>query len=533
MRVVFRVDASNAIGTGHIKRCHTLATSLQKRGAQIHFITRAHLGHMGDMLARDNFAVTLLPQPSGNIKTGANYAAWLGVTQQEDAAQTITALGSQQSDWLVVDHYGLDRVWEARLRPHTQRMMVIDDLANRPHDCDVLLDQNYTDGGQERYQALVPTNCRLLLGPRYALLRSEYAQYRKTMAPRTGKINRVMVYMGGSDHTNITGMVLAALSADKLAHIDVDVVIGPNFPQKDAVTTQSNARGRTHIHSSRPHLADLMAKADLAIGGGGATTWERMSLGLPSIVVAIAENQVPACKALDASCLIRFLGNASKLDTGSFQKAISKVLTEAKNLRTLSERNQSLVDGEGKNRITEVLDPSPITNLKLRQATPSDALTYFTWVNDPKVRSNAITRNPILMQNHLKWFNERIRDTQSDLFVLEAGNLPVGQIRFERHGEEVVVDYSLDVLVRGRGWGKQLIKMGVEALKPNNRDILKATVKEKNISSVKALIQGGFKEEKSDTPNGYRHFQLFLQSTETPGKDCHAISKSSLVKSND
>jgi UDP-2,4-diacetamido-2,4,6-trideoxy-beta-L-altropyranose hydrolase len=486
---------------------------------------------MGDMLARENFEVTLLPQPSDNGITGIGYDAWLGVTQQEDAAQTITALGSQQSDWLVVDHYGIDRVWEARLRPHTHRLMVIDDLANRPHDCDVLLDQNYADGGLKRYQAWVPADCRLLLGPRYALLQPEYAKYRETLAPRTGEINRIMVYMGGSDHSNITGMVLGALSANQLADIDVDVVIGSHFLHKGEVMAQASARPKTNIHSSRPHLADLMAKADLAIGGGGATTWERMCLGLPSIVTAIAENQVPACKALDASGLILFQGNATKLDIASFQKAISKELTEAKNLRELSEKNRNLVDGKGTSRVIEVLDPSPIDKLKLRPAISSDALIYLQWVNDSEVRSNAKNTNLIQMLNHLEWFDQRIRDTQSYLFVLEAGNLPVGQIRFERHDEEAVVDYSLDVSVRNRGWAKQLIKLGVEALKPKKPVMLKATVKRKNVSSAKALIQAGFTEiKKAESHDSYRHFQLFLLNTENTTQEASRLKQSVVSK---
>ena len=353
MRVVFRVDASNVIGTGHIKRCHTLATSLQKKGAELHFIARAHLGHLGDMLARANFAVTLLPEPSGNSITQAGYGAWLGVTQQEDAAQTITALGSQQSDWLIVDHYGLDRVWESRLRPHTRRLMVIDDLANRPHDCDVLLDQNYTDGGLERYQALVPRDCRLLLGPRYALLRPEYAQYRETLVPRTDKINRIMVYMGGSDHTNITGMVLAALSTDKLANIDVDVVIGSSSLHNNAVIAQASARPRTNIYNNRPHLADLMAKADLAIGAGGATTWERCCMNLTSLVITVAENQKQSISVLHKNGYVVWVGEAREISLKILTSAIIKFVADSDKKKSIP--CGELVDGMGVDRALQVL----------------------------------------------------------------------------------------------------------------------------------------------------------------------------------
>jgi RimJ/RimL family protein N-acetyltransferase len=248
---------------------------------------------------------------------------------------------------------------------------------------------------------------------------------------------------------------------------------------------------------------------------------------LPSIVISVAENQIPACKALEASGLIRFLGNATDVDTESIQKTIFKVLSEAESLQALSKSNQNLVDGLGASRVMEVLDPTPVTDLKLRPAILSDAQTYFMWVNDSEVRSNAKNTMPVSIQNHLKWFDERVRNVQGDLFVLEAGNLPVGQIRFEQHGEEAVVDYSLDASVRGRGWGKQLIKMGVEALKPRRQIILKAVVKEKNVASAKALIKAGFAEIKNDKCLGsYRHFQLLLPNTKNKEAEDQCLKQS-------
>ena len=194
MNIVFRVDASIAIGTGHVMRCRTLAAALKKHRANIQFITRAHPGHMGDMLTGDGFAVTLLPRPARTENTGEDYATWLGVNQQEDANDTITALRNQQCDWLIVDHYGLDRVWETHVRPYTRKLMVIDDLANRPHECDMLLDHNYALDDNERYRPWVPERCDLLLGPRHALLRPEYARCRETMIPRGGDIKRLFIF---------------------------------------------------------------------------------------------------------------------------------------------------------------------------------------------------------------------------------------------------------------------------------------------------------------------------------------------------
>jgi UDP-2,4-diacetamido-2,4,6-trideoxy-beta-L-altropyranose hydrolase len=510
MKVVLRVDASVAMGTGHVMRCRTLATALQKRGASVHFITRAHPGHLGDMLARDGFAVTMLPQPLTDKEMCRDeYAAWLGVTQQEDADQTIAAMDSQECDWLIVDHDGLDLAWEKRLHVNARKLMVIDDLANRQHDCDVLLDQNYAEDGQERYREWVPAQCHLLLGPRYALLRPEYAKYRETIVRRTGAIKRVLVFMGGADNANITGMVLTAMSTGQLAHLGVDVVIGPNFVHKNGVIAQATARKNTHIHSHRPHLADLMAQADLAIGAGGATTWERMCLGLPSIVMSIAGNQVPACEALASSGLIRYLGNGIHLDVAAVEMAVIEAIAEPEKNRIMGTNNQILVDGKGVNRVAEALDPTLISNLKLRAATANDALTYFSWVNDPEVRSSALNSAPIQWQTHLEWFSKRLKDINSLLFVLEAGDLPVGQVRFERHGDETTIDYSLDVMVRGRGWASHLVRLGIETLNTSQAAMLTATVKPQNAKSAATFLRLGFVEKKiGNAGSGSRHFLL-------------------------
>jgi UDP-2,4-diacetamido-2,4,6-trideoxy-beta-L-altropyranose hydrolase len=481
---------------------------LRKHGANIQFITRAHPGHLGDVLARDGFAVTLLPQPACIVNKGNDYAAWLGVSQQEDADQTITALENQQCDWLIIDHYGLDRVWEAQLQSHTRKLMVIDDLANRPHECNMLLDQNYVVASQERNQACVPAHCQLLLGPRYALLRPEYAQYSETMELRTGDIKHVLVFMGGADNANITGKVLSALSAVQLAHLEVDVVIGHGFIHKAEVTEQASARLNTHIHGPRPHLADLMAKADLAVGAGGGTTWERLCMGLPSLVLSIAENQVPACEALASSGLIRYLGDAHKLDVATIESALLEVLAVAGQLHALATSYKALVDGRGAHRVAEAMNPTPTANLTVRPANANDALTYFAWVNDPIVRSSAIHSKPVDMTTHLKWFDRRLSNVNTHLYVLEAGDLPIGQVRFERHGEEATIDYSLDVLVRGRGWASQLLKLGIEALNSRQPTILNATVKPENAASAATFIRLGFVEQVVDRGDGNRHFQL-------------------------
>ena len=511
LRITFRVDASLLIGTGHVMRCRTLATAFKKKGADIQFISRAHSGHLGDVLARENFEVTLLPVLAEVEGKENNYTDWLGVSQQEDADQTIVALQNQPCDWIIVDHYGLDGFWETRLQAHTKKMMVIDDLANRPHQCDILLDQNYAEINQARYQSLVPVHCRLLLGPRYALLRPEYLQCRETSSPRSGNVQRVLVFMGGGDNDNITGKVLDALSASSFAHLQVDVVIGPNFVHKEQINKQASMSPNTRVYGPRLHLADLMEKADCAIGAGGGTTWERLCLGLPSMVFSIAENQVPACEALASSKFIWYLGDGRKLSVATIESALFDALEEIQQSCDLENNYKALVDGRGTDRIVEALYPTPVEELTLRAANNEDALTYFAWVNDPAVRLSAINSELIDLSEHLKWFDKQLMDMGSYLFVLEAGTLPVGQIRFERCRVECTISYSLDFLVRGRGWANYLLKCGIKALSRIQPIRLKAVVKSENSASIAAFIRLGFTEQSDNSEKGnIRNFYFSL-----------------------
>jgi UDP-2,4-diacetamido-2,4,6-trideoxy-beta-L-altropyranose hydrolase len=507
MKCVFRVDASIDMGTGHVMRCRTLANALKIRGADIHFITRAHQGHLGDMLASDGFSVTLLPQPDNSGIKGLGYAALLGVSQQEDALQTIQALEGQVFDWLIVDHYGLDQTWEEQLRLHASKLMAIDDLANRNHICDALLDQNYAVEGESRYSHRVQGRCQFLLGPRYALIRPEYAQYLAAMAKRSGHIKRVLVFMGGSDNLNITGKVLDALCADRLAHIEVDVVIGANFIHKYRVNEQANSRPNTRIHGPRSHLADLMAKADLAVGAGGATTWERFCMGLPSLVISIAENQVPTCMALESTGLIKYLGDAHDLKVSAVELALVNLLNETVLLRRLADSNKALVDGLGASRVAEVLMPTQSEDLTLRYAKETESLIFFDWVNDPVVRSSAYNSELIDLVTHIHWFNDRLNNKNCFLYILEANGLPIGQVRFDFNGEEATIDYSLDVLVRGRGWASKLLRLGIEAINKSRPTLLNAFVKQDNIASLATFISLGFLEKDMKTGVGM-HFQL-------------------------
>lgn len=364
MKVVFRVDASFIIGIGHIIRCQTLANTLKKQGIEIHFIIRELPGHLAQKLIQEGFKVTLLPPPENESQI--NFSPWLGACQQIDAEQTMAVIKGQQYDWLIVDHYGLDIFWETQFRLYFSKIMIIDDLANRFHDCDILLDQNFVKTHHKLYKKLVPKKCQLLLGPLYTLLRPEYLNYQTLKRSHKNIIRRVFISMGGTDNSNLTCKIIDALNNPLLAHLEVDIVIGFNFIHKNDLINHANLRPHTNIHINPPQLADLMAKADLAIGAGGSTTWERIFMGLPSIVLSLADNQVANSEALEACGLIQYLGNAYSIDIIKIEKAILKQIAAPSNLVKFLNKCRALVDGKGVSRISQFINPTSFNDLSSR-----------------------------------------------------------------------------------------------------------------------------------------------------------------------
>lgn len=501
-------------------RCLTLAEALRRRGGAARFVCRSHPGGLVELPRQHGMAVCAIPEARApRAAADPEHYDWLGVTQKEDAQQTIQALQGEHPDWLIVDHYGLGAPWERRLRGHAGKLMIIDDLANRRHDCDLLLDQNYSTNGASRYRKLVPETAALAIGPRYALLRPEYRQHREMLRARDGRVRRVLIFFGGSDPLDMTGMALDALSGAEFDRLEVDVVIGPNNPNRARLERQIAMRPLTRSHGQRPHLADLMAQADLAIGAGGTTTWERLCLGLPSLAVSIAENQVPICSALSDAGLLRYLGHHDEVQPSTIASALRECIAEPDALVDTSSRSKLAVDGFGVMRLAEYLDPTPAKSLRLRPATPADMLLYFGWANDPEVRRQAIDTAEIRLEKHREWFAAKLVATQSRLFVMCAAELPVGQIRFDRDGTDAWIDYSIDPLFRGRGWGTQLVALGMRQLPSCGPVTFRAEVKEANLASRSVLGRLGFAEATSPRGPGLTTFRLDAAARSLPGAD--------------
>ena len=358
MKIAFRTDASLHIGTGHVMRCLTLADALGERGWQSTFICRPHPCHLLDVIQQRGHTAKALAPADDAFTAPADpcHAKWLGTGWSSDAAQTQQALGDQVLDWLVVDHYALDRRWEQTLRPYTRRIMAIDDLADRPHDCELLLDQNLGRQAKD-YGGLLSRHTQTLIGPAYALLRPEFAQWREHSLQRRTQpqLKNLLITMGGVDQDNTTGQVLDALTHCELpADLHITVVMGPTAPWLAQVKEQAAAMPcSAQVLSGVSDMAQLMAKSDLCIGAAGGSAWERCALGLPTLVLILAANQHSGAMALQSYGAAWVVVDVQQLMvqlTSFFNKE-----TQTTALQKMSQAAAKLATGKGASQVVEKL----------------------------------------------------------------------------------------------------------------------------------------------------------------------------------
>ena len=339
MRVVFRVDSSTQMGIGHLMRCIVLADELKQKGHQITFVCRLLSGCMISIIKHNVIKLT----NDEKFQSNDLYLNWLGVTQEQDAEQTIAAIRANV-DLVVVDSYSLDEKWHKKLRSYTKRILVIDDLSYRKFDCDILLNQNL-GVKKEDYRDKVPGNCELLLGCDYALLRPEFVKLReKALEKRknTKGIENVLISMGGSDIDNITYEVLQQIDND----INIIVVLGESSPYNAMIVDYAKDKNIKIIINAN-NMAELMVEADLAIGAGGSTSWERCCLGLPTLLYVFAENQRAIANNLESIGAIIIVNN--------LQDNMRMMIESPKLWEIMSNKGKDICDGKGVIRLSNKL----------------------------------------------------------------------------------------------------------------------------------------------------------------------------------
>ena len=354
--IIVRADASQKIGSGHIMRCLVLAEALRDTGMVVEFVTRKNLGNQDAQIKERGLGVHSLSRLyDPKLKKPLDgFGKWSNIKQYEDANDTINTLCSREVAWLIVDHYALDFNWETKLRPHVKKLMVIDDLADRIHECNCLLDQNYVND-QTRYDHLLSARTIKLLGPKYSLLNKSFTSVPQFDIRSSTQIERVFIFFGSSDPYNLTSTSLVALLQPDLKHLYLDVVIGSANPFKAEIKHLVEKHSNAELHIQVTNMAEIMYSADIALGAGGITTWEGMAIGLPSIVITVADNQVAFTRDLSQDGYIQWLGTADQVNENIIYRALRDAMLNPKKLRDQSVKCRKLVNGTGVEKVTKLL----------------------------------------------------------------------------------------------------------------------------------------------------------------------------------
>lgn len=473
MDVVIRVDASQAIGTGHVRRMIALATALRRAGADVRFVTR----DLGLDLASDlcDFPVVTLSSPMSTAVTSTiAHAQWAGIDEIDDATETIGALAGTAPDWIVVDSYAFGAAWHTSVRDATgARIVAIDDLADRPLAADLIIDHNYSPLGAAKYNDVAP-GTPVLIGSRHALLGAAYAD-----APRhvvKPVVRSIGIFMGGVDAVAATGTVLDALDGLDCAIEVATTSANPHLPTL-------RARG-VRIVCDLPDLAGFFARHDLQIGAGGGASWERCCIGAPTLLLAVADNQratVPILAELGVVATCAF-------DPAAIRTTVEALISAPDRRHAMADRARALVDGKGALRIALHLTRD---TLVVRPATRDDAAVMFDWRNDPATRGVSRNPNPIAWHDHCAWLDRVLDDPEHQLFVAQVGSLPVGVIRFDRIATAACeVSLYLDPTLHALGLGHRMLLAG-ETAAASGLDI-HAEVIDGNFGSARMFARAGY-----------------------------------------
>ncbi len=359
MNCLFRVDSSLQIGTGHVMRCLSLADGLRRKGAKVAFACRPFPGDLCERIESLGYQVHRLTgeahQEVPDKEFDHDYAHWLGVSWSNDADQTAKIARKETVDWLIIDHYGIDHRWERTLRPFVGNIMIIDDLANRHHYGDLLLDQNIHHNMSLRYEGLVNSDCLTLLGPTYALLRPMFSHMRNLLPKRNVEVRRIFVFFGGVDLTNETGKAIEAIVGLGRAKIRVDCIVGKDNPHQTGIRKLCNDQPDFRYYCQVENIAELMGKADVALGAGGTATWERCCLGLATLIISVSDNQVGVAKAVHQMGIARYLGGSHEVNADGIRKELEQVLDNPEVLREMRTKAMNIVDGLGVERVSSMI----------------------------------------------------------------------------------------------------------------------------------------------------------------------------------
>jgi UDP-2,4-diacetamido-2,4,6-trideoxy-beta-L-altropyranose hydrolase len=496
MRIALRTDASRRIGTGHLRRCLSLADALRREGAQVEFVCRDH-DEISRIASEDGGTVHWLPPAAGHAPLPGDpaHADWAECPWDEDADETIAVLRDLRPDWVLVDHYAFDARWHERVASALScRIAVIDDLADRPLACALVIDQNLHPDHAAKYARVLKQPARVLGGPRYALLAPRYRAAPRYRFKR--KVASIGIFMGGGDPADFTSRVLIACREQAGFAGAIELVSSsrnPNFTRHRELAARWP---NTRVLYDEPDLTGFFARHDLQVGSGGIAAWERCCLGAPTLALQIAANQRAVLPELAKAGAIEWL-NKDDADEQAIGEAVRGIIDAPRRRLALVRATRGLVDGLGCGRVAAALMLAADPRLSLRDAAAQDEALILTWANDPEARRRGFQTKPISPREHHAWFTKRLANPQDCVFLIaqSPAGTPVGQVRFDRTDDAWTISYALDAAFRGWKLARPMLEAAIAALRAREPAArLDAWVKADNVASLQTFRGMGFAE---------------------------------------
>jgi len=491
--LVIRVDSNTEIGTGHVMRCLALAQAWKDSGGEVTFITACESKGLLDRLSNEGFQIIRLDYP---------------YPDPADWEATSEVLAAHPNVWVVLDGYHFDPAYQRRIKEVGHPLLVIDDMAHLEHYyADIVLNQNLH--AEQLHYSCEPYT-QLLLGTQYVLLRREFLQWQgwKREIPKMAR--KVLVTLGGSDPDNQTLKVIRVLQQVDVDGLEAVVVVGPsNRHFRELQSAICNPQSAIRVVQNVTDMPELMAWADVAVSAGGSTCWEMAFMGLPNLVVVLADNQRNIAEGLDAVGATVNLGSYENLSTAEIAQALTRLLVAAEMRAEMARRGRELVDGEG---VARVIDRLMGKALRLRRVGKDNCRLLWEWANDPDVRAVSFSSEPIPWEQHVKWFNSKLNDPRCIFYIaVNSDDVPVGQIRYDTEDNKAVVSISIDRKFRGKGYGSRLVWLASRRLfDVSNVDTIHAYVKQGNEASVGTFVKAGFREVETGMIHGHQAAHLML-----------------------
>lgn len=495
-RIIFRTDASPTIGSGHLLRCLALAQACHEIGGKATFALTVNAGWLENRLKLEGISVDYLSTSPGS---------------REDAQFTAALAKKEDANWIVIDGYQFGDNYQRYLENRGFQLLVIDDYGHiGQYSSNFVLDQNINT--DESFYGKKAASTQLLLGNQFALLRNEFRSYRRFTREISSNGRRILVTLGGSSRNEPIFTILSALSEVKSVKSELEcvVIMGGSSQYSGEIRSCSEELAlsiciKDHVES----MAELMAWADLAVSGAGTTCWELAYMGLPSIVIVLAENQSMLGQGVHSAGLALNLGWYHNITASRMAKSLIPLLANASERKAMSQRGQTLIDGDGTDRVLMYLTNQPF---RLRPVREEDCKLIWEWANEPGARAASFSEEIIPWEDHLAWFNSKLQDPNCFLYIaVNRDEKPIGQVRYDINDTEAVISVNLEKESRGKGYGNLLIGMSAKRLFSSAKiDAIHAFIKAENATSIRAFLKAGYEEVEMEYPESKkaRHFLL-------------------------